>query len=168
MVLEINCKNFWFPTQSSAHVQFTSLDYCSSGKESQMSPGTFKFCNFIFISTISHQKIKKERYVHVCVSQWLNKQRHFEIFIIRLLYTCYIYKLCIKVFFTSMKRQLWVIPMLEVSGGNKKICPDFSIVNSFVKQRLMVTFPCHLVAKLGISIIRYREEIFYHSWQQSP
>ena len=44
--------------------------------------------------------------------------------------------------------------MLEVSGGNKKICPDFSIVNSFVKQRLMVTFPCHLVAKLGISIIR--------------
>ena len=48
-------------------------------------------------------------------------------------------------------------------SGNKKIWPDFSIVNSFVKQRLMVTFPCHLVAKLGISIIRYREEIFYHS-----
>ena len=38
--------------------------------------------------------------------------------------------------------------------GNKKSCPDFSIVNSFVKQRLMVTFPCHLVAKLGITIVR--------------
>ena len=106
MVLEINCKNFWFPTQSSAHVQFTSLDYCSSGKESQMSPGTFKFCNFIFISTISHQKIKKKRYVHVCVSQWLNKQRHFEIFIIRLLYTCYMYKLYISILYFDKKTTL--------------------------------------------------------------
>ena len=58
----------------------------------------------------------------------------------------------------QQKRKHWVIRMLVVAtvSGNKKIWPDFSIVNSFVKQRLMVTFPCHLVAKLGITIIRLR------------